>query len=104
MSVIPARNRKDGRKAFMPGANPEHYCKYKKDSYNFKLRFEYFMDGWKEASDQYDLQQKEDKKDNDSFNAIKYNCPWTTINNMCEATNRECYKEKCAFWYFKNIS
>ena len=96
--------REDGREAFMPGANPEDYCNYKKDSYNFKSRFDDFMAGWIEASDQYDLQQKEVKKDNDDFNAIKYGCPWSTIHDTCVATKANCYKENCAFWYFKHNS
>lgn len=50
----PSHRRRQGRKMFIPGEDPEQICPYNKTDWTYQFHFEDFLQGWKEAEKEFD--------------------------------------------------
>ena len=96
----PSRLRKEGRRAFSPGCDPDDYCPYEKKDYNYEFKMNHFLEGWKEAEEDHKDMIKEEEEKESIFSAISCSCPWNSEDGNCKATNELCEIENCAFVYF----
>jgi len=92
--MTPSRRRKNGRECFDPDLNPENHNPYSKDS----LYYEDWMEGWYEAAEIYNKEQREKKEENMELEACPWNNGWT-----CLATGKDCSRENCAVIYLKDF-
>lgn len=65
MSATPSRRRKEGRSAYIPGADPADYCPYN-SGFMFEAKASDWLDGWREAeatdmTDRFDAEQDRQK-------------------------------------------
>ena len=57
MSETPSNRRRKGREAFSPGSNPMDFQPYKKGSWSYYFYLEDWIDGWKEAEEQWEVEE-----------------------------------------------
>ena len=60
MAETPSHRRRKGRDAFIPGDDPRDHCPYISGNWFADIYYDDFLDGWKEAEEEYNrLQQKD---------------------------------------------
>ena len=59
MAETPSKRRRKGREAFCPGGDPMDFQPYKVGSWGYDFYLKDFLDGWKEAEEQYNNENNE---------------------------------------------
>lgn len=63
MSETPSKRRRKGREAFSPGANPMEFQPYKLGTWVYDYHLRDWLDGWKEAEEQFEAEQIKKEKE-----------------------------------------
>ena len=93
-----SRARREGRKAFHPGGDPEELNPYRKSALT-SLHNDW-VDGWEKEVAAYEREDEQKQEDRNFWESLSYGCPWN--EGECTVNNKPCDIENCAPYYFKN--